>query len=139
LKLARATTAGIIDSAPKRTSEDRVWSDITIPIARPEDKINGHERHPISKSCERISSSSNGRFSVSAMARNPKIPTSPTVSKNRFAFCTVLGTKLVTPFTLAFLASLDVGQPADAACTRIFAMIWSFAEIAIPQEYGQKK
>ena len=55
-----ARPAGIIDSAPKRSSEARVCIESTTPTAMPETAISGAERRPSSKSWRTVSRNSNG-------------------------------------------------------------------------------
>ena len=55
---AMARPAGIIASAPKRSSEARVCIDSTTPMARPEVAMSGVDRQPISKTWRTISRNS---------------------------------------------------------------------------------
>ena len=55
---AMASPAGIIDSAPNRSSEARVCIDSTTPTAIPETAISGAERSPSSNSCRMVSRNS---------------------------------------------------------------------------------
>ena len=75
---AMASPAGIIASAPKRSSDARVCIDSTTPIAKPDSAISGSDRQPISKTWRQVSLNSYGGRNASQSARAPKSATSPT-------------------------------------------------------------
>src|SRR5688572_5657981 len=75
---AIASPAGIIASAPKRSSEARVCIDSTTPTDRPAVATSGIDFQPISNVCLAISRNSYGRRNASHKARAPKRETSPT-------------------------------------------------------------
>ena len=68
-----AWPAGIIASAPNRSSDARVCIDSTTPIANPELAMRGTERQPISYICRASSPPSYGGRTTSRSARPQKI------------------------------------------------------------------